>query len=269
MSGSDLGAGWRRHPALRAPYRRRWLSLLATVATVLSLVGWLVQLAGADQPPAQPAPGAVHGAAATVPAVPAAELVTRAAGEGRVVSLTFDDGPDPQFTPRVLALLARYGAVATFCMVGLQALRYPELVRQVAAAGMRLCAHSLRHDEQLGARSAALIEADVAGSKAVLITAVGADVRVDYFRAPAGNWTPELARTAAASGMRPLSWSVDSRDWARPGSDTILTNLQADVRPGAVILLHDGGGPREQTLAALESLLPWLLEQGYTFAPPA
>jgi peptidoglycan-N-acetylglucosamine deacetylase len=253
---------WRRYQMLRAPYRRRWLVLLATV-TLIAI--WFVQPHAGGKPPPDSPPAQMPEPEAML----STDLVMRAAGEGRFVSLTFDDGPDPQYTPRVLDVLARHGAVATFCMVGAQALKHPDLVRQVVAAGMRLCAHSLTHDEQLKTRPAQVIEADVAGTKAVLVSAAGAAVSVEYFRAPAGNWSDELTRTAVRNGMKPLSWSVDSRDWTRPGSETILTGVRAAVRPGAVILFHDGGGQRGQTLAALESLLPWLVEQGYRFTPPA
>lgn len=261
---------------LRQPYLQRWLVLVTSVATATTLVVWLVQPSAGSTPPADPhAPAAATtsveptSAASITPADDPVALTSRAAGAGAVVSLTFDDGPDPRYTPRVLELLARHGATATFCMVGSQAMRHPDLVRQVVAAGMPLCAHSLQHDETLKDRPPAVIDADVAGAKAILVAAAGADVAVAWYRAPAGNWSDDITSAAARHGMRPLSWSVDSRDWALPGADAMATAVRDAIEPGAVVLFHDGGGRREQTIAVLETLLPWLVEQGYSFAPPA
>lgn len=263
-----MGAGghaWtvtRANAVARPPYRRRWVTLLGTVATVVCLTVWLLRPGAAgEQAPQVPA------VEAPAPPPLATDLVTRAAGDGNVVALTFDDGPHPDHTPRILDLLARHRATATFCMVGRQAAQHPELVAAVAAAGMRLCAHSIGHDGDLPSRPLRVIEAEVSGSKAIL-TAAAPDAAVEYFRAPQGNWSEQITLTATANGMRPLSWSIDSRDWERPGVDQIVATVQGGLAPGAIILLHDGGGRRDQTVAALERLLPWLVERGYRFAAP-
>jgi len=184
----------------------------------------------------------------------------------KTVALTFDDGPDPHWTPQVLDLLQRHRAVATFCMVGDAAQGRAALVRRVVAAGMRLCDHSRTHDLELASRSLPQVTDEIAGVQVDLVDATGAEV--DYFRAPGGNWSPELLRIAVAHGMQPLGWSVDTRDWQRPGVEAIVATVEQQVHPGAIVLLHDGGGNRAQTLAALERLLPWLVAQGYTFTFP-
>lgn len=185
----------------------------------------------------------------------------------RTVALTFDDGPDPHWTPRVLELLARHRAVATFCLVGDVTRGRERLVRRIVAAGMRLCDHSRTHDLQLPSRPAPQITGEVVDVQAQLVVAAGG-ARVEYFRAPGGNWSPAILRLAVAHGMQPLGWSVDTVDWRRPGTDAIVATFQRQVRPGSIVLLHDGGGDREQTVAALERLLPWLVEQGYLFTFP-
>lgn len=210
-------------------------------------------------PVTAPAPVAAVG-----PALLTAVLAERPGD--RVVALTFDDGPDPHWTPRVLDLLRRHGAVATFCVVGSQVARHEDLVRAVAAAGMRLCDHSRSHDEQLSTRPPAQIAGEIVGTRDAIWAA--ADVHVGYFRAPGGYWSPELQRIAAENRMQPLGWSVDPRDWRQPGAAAIVETVQQQVRPGAVVLLHDGGGPRGQTVEALEQLLPWLIAQGYRFGFP-
>lgn len=270
MSGSIVRRVVSRYQVWRPPYCYRWSALIAVVTMIVWLTAWAVQPdagSSAAGSPASQAPPAT-GRAPTLPAAMPG-LVTSAAGDGKVVALTFDDGPHPQYTPQVLALLAQHRAVATFCMVGYQAARYPELVRQVAAAGMRLCAHSMSHDEQLPTRPASSIEAEIVGSRAVLVAAAGPDTAVDHFRAPAGNWSEHVQLVATHGNMKSLSWSVDSHDWTQPGAAQILATVQRDVQPGAVVLLHDGGGRREQTIAALTELLPWLVAQGYTFGVPA
>jgi peptidoglycan/xylan/chitin deacetylase (PgdA/CDA1 family) len=187
-------------------------------------------------------------------------------GSRPAVALTFDDGPDPRWTPGVLDLLRRHGAVATFCVVGGQVEAHPDLVADIVAAGHRLCDHTRTHDEGLPGRGADQMAAEIAGARDDIAAVV--DARVAYFRAPGGNWSPDVLDVAVGSGMQPLGWSVDPRDWRRPGVAAIVEAVQRDVRPGAVILLHDGGGPRDQTVAALERLLPWLVDRGYAFGFP-
>jgi peptidoglycan/xylan/chitin deacetylase (PgdA/CDA1 family) len=195
------------------------------------------------------------------PAVPP-EIVTEVVGAApltRSVALTFDDGPDPRWTPQVLDLLARHGAVATFCVLGENAERHPDLVAAIVGAGMRLCDHSRAHEVDPAAPQRSMAHAD-------LVALAGTPV--DWFRAPGGVWSPSVQEAAAGAGMRPLGWSVDSRDWKRPGVEAIVRRVQQQVHPGAVVLLHDGGGRRDQTVAALERLLPWLAEHCYTTGFP-
>jgi peptidoglycan/xylan/chitin deacetylase (PgdA/CDA1 family) len=218
----------------------------AVVPAVLPVVAPAV--ATAPEPAAPPA--AVPPVLAEVEGAPAL---------ARTVALTFDDGPDPRWTPRVLDLLARHGAVATFCVLGENAERHPQLVTAIVGAGMRLCDHSRAHEVDPAAPDAAL-----AHDELVELAGTG----VEWFRAPRGEWSPGVQAAAGAAGMRPLGWSVDSRDWTRPGVDAIVAQVQRQVHPGAVVLLHDGGGQREQTLAALEQLLPWLAEQCYATGFP-
>lgn len=245
-----------------APRRfdRRTLPGLYVAAVVLGLLGG--HLPSATPPPPPPdVPTPVAPVTSTV----LTEVADVAPGD-RVVALTFDDGPDPRYTPRVLELLRAHGAVATFCVVGRQVDAHADLVRAIADAGMRLCDHSHSHDEALATRPPAQITGEIIGTRDAMWSAT--DVQVPYFRAPAGNWSPEVARVAAEGGMQPLGWTVDPRDWRRPGVDAIVATVQQKVRPGAVILLHDGGGNRDQTMAALEQLLPWLTAQGYRFVFP-
>lgn len=184
-----------------------------------------------------------------------------------VIYLTFDDGPSARYTPQVLALLKRYHAHAVFCEIGTEVRAHPELTRLVVAGGHRLCDHTLTHDERLRHRSLARIHYDVDGGLFAL-HAAAPGVAVPYFRAPGGAWSPSVRGAARRDGMVSLTWTVDPRDWSRPGVPHILSVVRAQHRHHAVVLLHDGGGPREQTLAALRVLLPELAAAGYRFELP-
>jgi peptidoglycan/xylan/chitin deacetylase (PgdA/CDA1 family) len=95
---------------------------------------------------------------------------------------------------------------------------------------------------------------------------------VEWYRAPGGNWSAEVTELSVDHGMQPLSWNVDPKDWAQPGADAIVAAVRQQIHEqapdGAIVLMHDGGGPRGQTVEALEQLIPWLAEQGYQFGFP-
>jgi peptidoglycan-N-acetylglucosamine deacetylase len=251
------------------------------LSTVLAAVifGLLAFLVPARTPPQRAAaPAAVAPAVAPPAALPVQKVVAIAARpvvlsqaasdrrDDRTVTLTFDDGPDPHWTPKVLELLRRHQAVATFCVVGNQVRKYESLLRDVVAAGMRLCDHTRTHPADLTTTPLLQQRSEIIGAHSDI--AAAADAPVAYFRAPGGHWSPEVLDLAAQNGMQPLGWSVDLRDWEQPGTPAILATLEQHLRPGVVILMHDGGGNRQQTVDALEVMLPWLTERGYRFTFP-
>ena len=185
---------------------------------------------------------------------------------GNAVALTFDDGPDPRWTPQVLDLLRANHVHATFCLIGRSARAHPALVRRIVAEGNALCDHTWDHDERLPDASAAHVQAEIR-SAAVAIESASGGVWPRYFRAPGGNWSPAELAQAGVLGMRPLAWSVDPRDWSRPGTPHILRAILS-ARPGDVVLCHDGGGDRAQTVAALARALPVLRGRGLSFVLP-
>jgi len=250
--------------AVRPPRPSRWVGVLTVVGLVgaVTAVAWL-----AGMPTTTASAGTI--AAGAAPAVPRPQpvVLTTARAGGKVVALTFDDGPTARYTPQILDVLARNHAVATFCEIGQQARAQPALVRRVVAGGHRLCDHTITHDPRIGSRPPAVIDQQLRTSRDVLRAASGG-ADVDYFRAPDGVWTPALVRVSAQDGMQPLGWAVDTRDWTRPGAPALVDLVKRHVRPGAIILFHDGGGPRDQTVAAVRQLLPWLSAQGYSFVLP-
>ncbi|MED7952046.1 polysaccharide deacetylase family protein [Streptomyces sp. BE303] len=197
-----------------------------------------------------------------------AALVRSTAHGGRTVALTFDDGPGPA-TADVLDVLAQYGVKATFCQIGPQATANPAMVRRILAAGHRLCDHTVHHLQPFAALAHDQQVQEIGPAKDMIVQAGGPGTQVPWFRAPGGGFTPANEQVAATAGMRSLTWTVDSLDWTKPGVAAIVANVQRELRPGGVVLMHDGGGDRTETIAALHQLLPWLKAQGYTFDFPA
>src|SRR5690606_38502865 len=184
------------------------------------------------------------------------------------LTLTFDDGPHPTYTPQILDLLEQYEATAVFCVVGEQVRAHPEIVRRIVDDGHALCNHTDSHDEELAQRDDDMIEHEIEVTDAAIDAAVGTDVEVRYFRQPNTFVKPAVAGVVADHGLTPLDWTVDPRDWSRPGSASIVQGVLNKVQPGAIVLLHDGGGDRSQTVTALGQILDALSRAGYGYVLP-
>jgi len=182
------------------------------------------------------------------------------------VALTFDDGPFP-YTPQVLDLLAQYHVKATFCVIGRQVAEFAEYVKRIVAEGHTLCDHTFNHDLSLGTRPPDRMRAEMQRTLDA-IHAVVPGVPVRYFRCPGGLYTPQIVDLAASMGMTSLDWNVDPQDWRRPGVGPIIGNVLGHAGPGAIILMHDGGGDRSQTVAALRTILPELVRRYQLVALP-
>ncbi len=172
------------------------------------------------------------------------------------VALTFDDGPDPTWTPQMLDLLKQQGIKATFCLVGVHVRDHPELVERIVREGHTLCNHSWLHDIKLGEKKPEEIRADLARTSAEIRKAVP-NARIPYYRQPGGKWTAGIVSTARALGMAPLGWAVDPSDWDKPGTQAIIDRVTHHTYAGSIVLMHDGGGDRSETLAACHTLFPW------------
>jgi peptidoglycan-N-acetylglucosamine deacetylase len=183
----------------------------------------------------------------------------------KVVALTIDDGPSPVYTPQILRILHRYGITASFSMIGENAAAFPGVAREVAAAGHMIVNHTWNH-ENLGQMKAAAVRDEISRATDAIHAATGK--RPSMFRAPYWVWSQAVFSYCAEAGLTPLAWSVDPRDWSRPGVRAIVRDIEADTRTGSIILEHDGGGNRSQTVAALKVWLPRLLGEGYQFTTP-
>lgn len=213
--------------------------------------------AGAPPPVSAPAPAAE--------AAPGPRAAHGEAGEP-VVYLTFDDGPHPTWTPLVLEALARHGAAATFFVLGRNASVYPRLVARLAEAGHDVENHTFDH-ASLDRMDREAFAAEVRDTDRAILAAAGERAGpVACLRPPYGAVDERTRDLAAELGKTVALWSVDPQDWRRPGAEQIASHLLANARPGAILLLHDGGGNREQTVAALEIVLAELSARGYAFA---
>ena len=184
-------------------------------------------------------------------------------GHGAPLSFTFDDGPWPGSTSEVLALLAKHHVHATFCLIGDQAKTYPSLVEREVAAGHALCDHSRDHDLGMRRKGARYVDAEVGDGLAEIRRAAPPGTPVPFYRQPGGLWNPDVVKAMNARGLYPLRWSDDPRDWSRPGSAAVVRRVVAGLHPGVVILMHDGGGDRSQSVEALRFLLDAVVAAGW------
>jgi peptidoglycan/xylan/chitin deacetylase (PgdA/CDA1 family) len=180
----------------------------------------------------------------------------------KAIALTIDDGPSPVYTPQILRILEKYHVTASFSMIGLSVSYYPNIARDVADAGHMIVNHTWDH-ANLALKNASQTRTEIARATDAIHSAVGARPRM--FRAPYGAWSPAALEYCASENLMPLDWSVDPRDWSLPGVREIVSNIMRNTRTGSIILEHDGGGDRSQTVAALNIVIPRLLDEGYRF----
>lgn len=175
------------------------------------------------------------------------------------VALTFDDGPDPTYTPQVLALLRSQRAVATFFVLGLQAERFPALVRQEAAEGSQVCPHGWSHTRLRG-RSAEFVRQQVTRTAAYL-RQLGVPA-CPLFRFPYFSSDLTSRRAVADLGYRIVAADVDTRDWSGRAAGTMASQVLAALKPGDIVLFHDAGGHRAQTVRAVRAVLEGMAAKG-------
>lgn len=225
------------------------LAMMMVVSAVIGSV--VVAAARTPTPPTQPAPPPAAAAAPTKPALPS-----------KYVVLTFDDGPDVAYTPKILDILAKYDAKATFFEVGKNVTKHPELTKRIHAAGHSVENHTWTHAD-LRHLSAAAFRQEVTSTDQAIRAQIGSTPAC--LRPPYGGVSATVRQRAKALGKDLVVWTIDSRDWTKPGTTAIVKRVLTGVHNGSVILMHDGGGNRTQTVAALPTILKTLKAQGYGF----
>ncbi len=183
---------------------------------------------------------------------------------GDEVALTFDDGPNEPYTDEILSILKKNHVKATFFVVGENALRYPEALRHEVQDGMEIGNHSYSHPYMIPEKSSTMFW-QIQKTEQIIERIAG--VRPEWFRPPHGFRDPRLFRQTRRLDLTVVEWSNMPRDWTRPGIDVIVQRTLNALKPGDIILLHDGdniihGGDRSQTVAALPYILAGLKSRG-------
>jgi peptidoglycan/xylan/chitin deacetylase (PgdA/CDA1 family) len=193
------------------------------------------------------------------------EPFLRISGRGRTMVLTFDDGPDPRYTPHILDTLAEHDVRAMFFVCGEQADWNRDLLARMADEGHVVGNHTWSHP-LLTRLSRRQIHSELQRTSKVIEDAYGE--RPLWFRAPYGAWSRSVFQIEAELGMEPMAWTVDTEDWTTPGTRVIVDHVEAGAAPGVVVLSHDAGGDRSQSVRALKRYLPHLLDSGYHLTVP-
>lgn len=203
------------------------------------------------------------------PAIDAGYITYTASPEDKVICLTFDDGPWPETTSQILDVLEENGAKATFFTIGSQIADEPEQVKRAYDMGCQICTHSWDHAAGSGQgvnltymSSQEQID-EIQKGYAAIKEVLGVEPS-HVLRAPGGNFYGSIIDTLWPYVDAEIGWDVDTEDWRQPGSDAIVEMILS-VQPGQVILMHDGGGDRSETVEALREALPQLKADGYSF----
>jgi peptidoglycan/xylan/chitin deacetylase (PgdA/CDA1 family) len=184
------------------------------------------------------------------------DLVFHGSRHAKTVALTFDDGPS-DYTEKVVTILRHKRATGTFFEIGNQVGGRTEIMRRILRSGFELADHSTYHRAYPG-------YPDISKTKRIIDRATG--FTPCLFRPPNGTFNSGTVASAARAGMKTVIWDVDPQDWSTPGTGAIFSRIVGAARPGSIILMHDGGGPRGETLAALPRIIDNLRRRGYSFA---
>ncbi len=179
----------------------------------------------------------------------------------RVIALTFDDGPGP-FTPQVLSVLERDQVPATFFEIGEEVARYPQYSKMVAAAGFPVEDHTWSHPD-LTTLPASGVDSQIDMTQAEIRNVTGTTPQC--VRPPYDAWNASVLSQIASRGLTTMSYSIDPKDWTLPGVQAIADRVVGAAFPGAVVDMHDAGGDRSQTVAALPQIITRLRAMGYSF----
>jgi peptidoglycan/xylan/chitin deacetylase (PgdA/CDA1 family) len=181
--------------------------------------------------------------------------------EKKVIALTFDDGPWPSSTAKVLDILKKNNIKGTFFVVGQNVKNYPDLTKRVVTDGHIIANHTWHHwYHHMNAQTAAY---EVANTTDIIYKTTG--IKTSLFRPPGGNMRNGVAAYAKSNKYAVIMWSSDSMDYSRPGIPRLINNIFREAKPGGIVLMHDGGGDRSHTVTALPEIISKFRKQGYEF----
>ncbi|MGW6060393.1 bifunctional polysaccharide deacetylase/glycosyltransferase family 2 protein [Streptomyces sp. NPDC055189] len=269
---SRIERAGRRAAALQKPRVILALLLLLALTSVMLLDGYLRAEIGDDSRVR------VGASSSDVPdkVIDGGPILDFRAGEaqsrsvpGKTIALTFDDGPDPEWTPKVLKVLEDNDVDGTFFMVGSMVSRYPDVVKRLVAQGNEVGVHTFTHVD-LSYQSAARVERELKQTQLALAGAAG--ITTTLFRAPYSskpdaidNYSWSVYKKLGSMGYTSVFVDTDSEDWQKPGVENIIKWATPKNGKGASVLFHDSGGDRSQTLKALGTYIKKMKAKGYTF----
>lgn len=179
----------------------------------------------------------------------------------KILALTYDDGPSI-YTPLLLNVLKKYGVKATFFVIGKHAERHPEILREIAKQGHLIGNHSYTHSNLI---RSSIHEIDFEVKKTEEIVKKHTGFKTFLFRPPMGRYDETLIKYLKSRNYRVSLWTVDTEDWKNQNANTIFFKIRKNLLPGAVILMHDGGGNRKETVKATEMIIKTALKEGFVF----
>ncbi len=182
--------------------------------------------------------------------------------EKMMIALTFDDGPHPRYTNEILDILKEYGVHATFFILGVNAVNYPETLRRCLIEGHEIANHTFSHTN-LSNMSYGDICNEI--SKAEDIIYENLEIRPKLLRPPGGLYNMDVLRAASSLDYTVVLWNIDTMDWAHTSADIIAETVLKNIRPGDIILMHDYIGTDSPTPDALRLIIPKLIDKGYRF----
>ncbi len=180
------------------------------------------------------------------------------------IALTFDDGPDPQYTLQILDVLQKYGVKATFFCTGEHSVAYPDVLRCVHEAGHVIGNHSWGHRD-MGLLPAEHVLPEITRASDAIREITG--VAPTLFRPPFGSLSSHVLTQLQQLNLTTVLWNAgeEARDWSSPGVDFIVSRILKKVGNGTIVLMHDSGGDRSQTVAALPIVIERLQSKGFKF----
>lgn len=193
------------------------------------------------------------------------EAVWEAPTDRKVIALTFDDGPDPVQTPKILDILDKYHAKATFFVIGKNVRHYPDIARREAREGFEIANHTDHHLMMNRGTDSHKIREEITAAQKTILQITGQYTHL--FRPPGGFYDQKLISTANQEGNLVVMWSwhQDTKDWSKPGVSSIVHKVLTNARNGDIVLFHDHIRGTSQTIPALKQILPALQAQGYRF----
>ena len=178
------------------------------------------------------------------------------------IALTFDDGPHPRYTEKILSILKKYNIKATFFVIGVNIENYPDELEQIYAEGHEIGNHSYSHATEKNFNDESVRE-ELKKCEDLIYNKIG--IKPKLFRPPQGAYSANVERVAFNKGYSIVLWSIDTKDWAHNTPQSIMNIVSDNLRGGDVILMHDYTSGKNTTCEALEIMIPYLLEKGYEF----